>query len=301
MNLQLLNAFVAVMRRGTFAAVARDQNVDPSSISRAVAELERELGVRLFHRTTRKLTPTEAGQVYFNRVEPLIEEFEAATLQAIDAGQKPKGTLRVAAPVSFSLLNIVPLLPELAETYPDLSLDLTLTDSVPNLVDERLDVALRLGPLHDSGLVAQQLLPMVMRACASPAYLTKHGKPKVPQDLQQHDCLLLNMPGFGAEWRFCHRNGEVKSLEVAGRFRTSNAIALKECALAGMGVILQASWIVGRDMREGRLVDLFPDWEITAATFPTPAMWLLYPTASYVPLKTRVFVEFLRSRIEAPL
>ncbi len=196
MDVRTLRTFVEVVRRGGFAAVAREHNLDPSAVSRAVTGLEDELGLRLFHRTTRRLVPTEAGAVYFERVEPLVEELERARLKATDVGETPKGTLRIAAPVSFSQLNLVPLLPELAERYPELFFDLVLTDAALELLEERIDVALRLGPLPASGLVAHELVPMITRVCASPAYLERYGHPGAPSELASHNCLLLNMPGF---------------------------------------------------------------------------------------------------------
>jgi DNA-binding transcriptional LysR family regulator len=299
MDVTTLRTFVDVMRRGSFAAVARDRDVDPSSISRAIARLEDELGLRLFHRTTRRLSPTEAAVVYFDRVESLVEELERARLKAVDSGDRPTGTLRIAAPVSFAQLNLVPLLPELAERYPGLSFDLVLTDAALDLVEERIDVALRLGPLPESGLVAHRLSPLVARVCASPAYLARHGRPETPPDLERHDCLLLNMPEFTDRWRFRDRAGQQTDVRVRGRLRTSNAVALKQCALGGMGVILQARWIVGRELHRGSLIDLFPDHEVTAAAFASPAIWLLYPSRTYLPRKVRVFVDFVRRKFEA--
>ncbi|MEM1202455.1 MAG: LysR family transcriptional regulator [Acidobacteriota bacterium] len=293
MELELLRTFSDVFRRRSFAAVARDRNVDPSTISRAISGLEAELGVRLFHRTTRRLSPTEAGAIYFRRVEPLIEELEYARWQAVDVSERPTGTLRIAAPVSFAQLNLVPLLPELSRRYPDLRFDLELIDAAPDLLEARIDVALRLGPLADSGLIARRLAPMVARACASPAYLERRGRPRVPSDLAQHDCLLLDMPGFGDRWSFRDPDGVVTEVRVPGRLHTSNAVALKQCAVGGMGVILQGRWIVGRELQDGRLVDLFPDHEATAATFEAPAIWVIYPSRSYLPLKVRVFLDFL--------
>jgi len=298
MELTRLRTFVDVMRRGSFSAVARDRDVDPSSVSRAIAGLEIELGLRLFHRTTRRLSPTEAGLVYFDRVEPLVGELEHARLQAVDTSQRPTGTLRLAAPVSFAQLNLVPLLPELAQLYPELSLDLVLTDAALDLVEERIDVALRLGPLADSGLIARKLASMVPKTCASPGYLERRGLPRRPSDLAEHDCLLLDMPGFSDTWRFRDREGKTTDVRVSSRLRTSNAVALKQCALGDMGVILQGRWIVGQELNDGRLIDLFPDHQVTAASFDAPAIWLLYPSRSYLPLKVRVLIEFLQRKFE---
>jgi DNA-binding transcriptional LysR family regulator len=303
MDVVALQTFVEVMRRGSFAAVARDHNLDPSSVSRVIAGLEAELGLRLFQRSTRRLSPTEAALVYFDQVEPLIEELERARLKAVDISEQPKGLLRIASPVSFAMLNIVPLLPELAQQYPELSFDLILTDTPLDLLEERIDVAVRLGPLVESGLEAQLLTPKVSSVCASPTYLKRHGRPKHPDDLTQHECLLLTYPGFTNQWLFRDKKDkETKdiSVQVRGRLQTSNAVALKACAIADMGIILQACWIVGRELREGSLIDLFPEYEVTAATFDTPPMaWLVYSSRAYLPLKVKVFAEFLQKKFRS--
>ncbi|MEM8931962.1 MAG: LysR family transcriptional regulator [Acidobacteriota bacterium] len=301
MDVRALRTFIEVVRRGSFASVARDRDLDPSSISRSIAGLERELGLRLFHRTTRRLVPTEAGSLYFDRVEPLVDELERAHLQAIDVSARPAGTLRLAAPVSFAQLNIVPLLTELGERYPDLDFDLILSDAALDLLEHRIDVAVRLGPLADSGLIARRLATMVARVCASPSYLDRHGRPATPAALADHAGLHLDMPGFTERWRFQDAEGRETSVHVPARLRTSNAVALKQAALDGLGVILQARWIVGRELHDGDLIDLFPEHRVTAASFDAPAVWLLYPTRAYVPLKVRVFVDFLLGRFaDAP-
>jgi len=295
MDTEVLEIFIETVRRGSFAAVARDRGVDPSSISRAIATLEGDLGIRLLQRSTRRLAPTEAGQIYFERVEPIVEELGRARALAADTGERPTGTLRIAAPVSFAQLNIVDLLPEFSAAYPDLSLDLMLTDVALDLVTERIDVALRMGPLADSSLVAHRLAPMVARACASPAYLARHGRPARPRDLAGHNCLLLALPGFGPRWRFRDVDGGTEEVLVSGRVTTSNGIALKSFALAGMGITLQSRWTAGRELRSGSLVDLFPEYEVTASSFDN-AVWVLYPSRAYLPLKVRVFVDFLKEK-----
>ncbi|MBV8689096.1 MAG: LysR family transcriptional regulator, partial [Candidatus Eremiobacteraeota bacterium] len=272
------------------------RGADPSSISRSIAALEDELKVRLFQRNTRRLTPTEAGTVYFDRVEPLVDELDRAHLAAAEAGETPVGTLRITAPVSFAQLNIVPLLPEFSRRYPELAFDLLLTDTVLDLVAERIDVAIRLGPLADTGLIAQRLTPMIGRVCATPGYLAARGRPASPEDLQDHNCLLLDhLPGFDSKWRFV-KDGRRFEVPVRGTIRSSNALALKQCALAGMGVILQALWVVGRELKEGVLIDVFPGYSVTAANFPSPAAWALYPSRTYVPLKVRVFLNYLKAQ-----
>lgn len=298
MELSILRIFVEVFRRRSFTAVAEARGVAPSSISRAIAGLEKELGVKLFQRTTRRLSPTEAGALYFGRVESLVGELEGAGQLVREVTEEVRGELRILVPVSFALQNVVPLLPELAERHPKLRFDLRLTDALLDLVDERIDVAIRLGPLQDSRLIARRLAPMRSAVAASPAYLERYGRPGRPEELESHECLLLDMPGFSPRWRFRDAGGRSSEVAVSGRLLTSNAIALKDCALAGLGVILQARWILGRELRQGTLVDLFPDFEVTAATFDNSA-FILYPSRAFLPQKVRVFIDFLQEEFAA--
>lgn len=293
MDSRSLETFAEVVRRGSFAAVARDRGVSSSSVSRAIAGLERQLGVRLFQRTTRRLAATEAANVLFEEIEPVLGELEDACARAADVAARPRGTLRIAAPVSYSLRNVVPSLALFADRYPELDIDLNLTDANIDLVAERIDVAIRLGPLRDSTLVARRLATMVTRTCASPAYLEEHGRPHEPSELDRHSCLVLDMPGFTGRWRFRDPAGAETAVDVKARLRTSNALALRRCALDGMGVVMQAEWMVSEDLASGDLIDLFPDYEASAASFDAPAMWVVYPSKAYLPLKVRVFIDFL--------
>lgn len=296
MDINTLAIFVEVVRKRNFSAVAREHDVDPATIARAVAALERELELRLFQRTTRALRPTEAGMVYFERVEPLVAELQKARLAAADVNERPRGLLRIACPVSFAELNITPLLPLFARQHPELRFELLLTDAALDLVNEQLDVAIRIGPLQDSTHIAHMLCPMEARVCAAPAYLRAHGHPRTPAELAEHRCLVLALPGFSrSHWKFTDAQGRASEVAVSEALRTSNAMALKQCALAGMGITLQARWMVGRELRAGALVDVFPDHTVTAA-LDAAAAWLLYPSRTYVPQKVQAFVAFLREQ-----
>ncbi|KAM3093965.1 LysR substrate-binding domain-containing protein [Phormidesmis sp. 146-35] len=298
MELSVLQTFVDVVKQGSFAAVARERNVDPSSVSRAIAGLEEELGIRLFQRTTRQLSPTEAGMTYFERVESLVEELQQATAIATDVSSQPKGKLRVTASVSFGLKCIVPLLPEFTQRYPDLTIDLLLSDTIVDLFAERIDVAIRLGLLPDSTLVAQQLMPTDYSVCASSDYLKRSEQLKNPVDLAQHNCLLFPFAGFRSRWIFKDQKGELSEVPVFGRTLISSAIALQHCAIAGMGLALLPIWLIGEDLQAGTLINVFPDYEVTAADFSTAA-WLVYPSRAYIPLKVRVFIDFLKNFISS--
>ena len=292
----MLQLFIEVMRQGSFAAVARTRNLDPSSVSRAIAGLEAELGIGLFQRTTRQLSPTEAGAMYFERIEPLVAQIQQATDIATDASRQPQGTLRVTASVSFGHKCIVPLLPEFERRYPALTIDLLLTDAVVDVVAERIDLAVRLGLLADSTLIAQQLIRTHYTVCASPDYLKRSPQLKHPIDLEQHNCLLFPLSGFRSRWIFKDGNGKLIEVPVAGRTMISSAIALEQCAIAGMGLALLPNWLIDADLQAGNLVDVFPDYAVTARDFNT-AVWLVYPARAYVPLKVRVFIEFLKKSI----
>jgi len=300
MDMDGLQVFVDVMRRGSFAAVARDRAIDPSSVSRTIAQLETELGVRLFQRTTRRLNPTEAGARYFERMEPLLEEMERAKDDLAEARAVPKGTLRLTTTVSFGQVRIVPLLVALRRSLPELRLELILSDDNLDLVAERIDLAIRLGPpLADTGLVGTKLIDTRYRVCASPAYLEREGPLHVPADLSARTCVLFALPRFRSRWRLRDRTGEIEEVAVDGHILSTNAVSLRDCARAGIGPALLADWLIGDDLRAGRLVDLFPDYEVTATEFETAA-WLLYPSRRFLPLKVRAMIDLLRTHVTAP-
>lgn len=298
MDLSVLQIFVEVMKQGSFAAVARDRTLDPSSVSRAIAGLEAELGIRLFQRTTRQLFPTEAGMAYFRRVEPLVEEMQQAIDVAMGMAGQPKGVLRVTTAVSFGLKCIVPLLPDFQKNYPDLTIDLVFTDAIVDMFAERIDLAIRLGTLPNSTLISQQLMQIRYAVCASPQYLRQWGHPQKPSDVEQHNCLLFPLVGFRTRWIFKDSRGELSETLVQGRTIISTAIALLQCAIAGMGLALLPNWLIDDALQNGTLVSVFPHHEVTATDFNT-AVWLVYPSPAYIPLKVRVFMDFLKQSISS--
>ncbi len=297
MDIDTLRTFIDVMRRGSFARVARDRSVDPSSISRTIATLEQQLGVRLFNRTTRQLSPTEAALAYFDRLEPVVDELLRATSIASDSADRPHGTLRLTAAVSFAQVNLVPLLPEFAHRYPALNFELVLTDKFLDLVEERIDLAVRLGRLPDSSLVAHRLCDMTHTVCASPEYLRRNGRPTVPAELEQHDCLRYPVPGHGPRWRFRQGDGAPIEVPVRARVSATNGMALTQCAVAGLGILMLPRWNIARELRSGELVDLFPDYQVTASEFDAAA-WMLYASRTYLPCKVRVFADFLKEKFK---
>lgn len=298
MEIATLRTFVEVMRRRSFTSVARALDAAPSSISRTIAGLESELGVRLFHRTTRNLSPTEAGLAYFDRVEPMVADLETAAVVAAESSETPRGLLRVTAIAEFAQLNLVPLLPELARRFPELRFELILTDKFLDLVEERIDLAVRLGRLAESSLIAQRLCDVVYVVGASPGYLRSRGRPKTPHDLERHDCLRYPVRGYGARWRFRKGDGDTFEVPILGRIVANNGAALVQSAAAGMGIVLLPRWLMADELRKGTLVALFPDYRATMSEFDVAA-WMLYPSRSYLPQKVRVFADFLKEKFRA--
>ena len=298
MDLDRLQTFIAVMRQGSFAAVARDRNIDPSTISRTIANLEKELDIRLFQRSTRKLSPTEAGQAYFHRIESLVEELSQANQAVSDRTGQPSGTLRVTSSVSFGLKCIVPLLPDFEAQYPHLNIDLLLTDAVVDLLADRIDLAIRLGPLKDSTLIAQPLRHTSYAICASPKYLQRHGIPAVPAEIAQHNCLRFPLAGYRDRWRFRNRDGQVEEVQVSGRTIISSAIGLRDCAIANMGIALLAHWLIDDDLANENLIQLLPDYAVTATDF-APLAWMVYPSRQYIPLKVQTLMTYLTQQLSS--
>ena len=300
MNTADLNVLMTVIRAGSFAAAARELHVDPSWVSRTVASLESELGARLFQRSTRQIAMTEAGEMFVERIGPLLDEFEQVRHAAADAATQAGGTLRVTASNAFGLKRLMPLLPQFCSAHPALRVDVVLTDTTVDLVAERIDVAIRIGALRDSTLIALPLLKVRYRVVASPAWLAARAEPpRTPQDMEHCECVTFSMPGYRDRWLFRECGGGPKiAVPVNPRVLLTNGLALRECALNGLGVSLLPDWLIGDDVAEGRLVDLYPQHDVAVVDAPTGA-WLVYPSRSYVPAKVRAFIDFMRATTRA--
>jgi DNA-binding transcriptional LysR family regulator len=296
MDIDALRLFVEVARRGNFAAVARDRNVEPSTVSRSMAALEADLGVRLFQRSTRRMALTEAGERYRERVAPLVDELVRAREEVMAARTGVNGTLRLTTSVTFGHVRLLPLLPQIREVFPRVQLELLVTDERLDLVAERVDLAIRLGRPASGDLVGVRLFDMHYRVCASSQWLASTGPLAGPETLRTHRCLLSSVPELRSRWRFRDRAGVLTEVEVHGDLVVSSPLALRDCAVAGMGPALLVSWLVAEDLAAGRLVDLFPDYHVTA-TDSSMAAWLLYPSRAHLPAKVRAMVDFLRPRL----
>jgi len=289
---------VAVAKLGSFAAVARKLDVDPSSVSRTISALEEQLNVRLFQRTTRRLELTEAGEIYLKRVAPLLNELEYALDEAQKVSKGPSGNLRITASVSFGQMCLLPHIPEFRDRYPEITLELQLTDAVVDLVAGGVDLACRLAPKFDSDLVGTRLFDTHYHVCVSPGYFDAMPTIAKPHDLEQHKCVVFTLPKYRSQWIFKDEDSTLSRVQITSDLSISSALALRECALNGLGPVLLADWLIGKDIAEGKLISLLNRYQVTAEDFDT-AVWLLYPSRHFLPNKTRVMIDFLKAKFPA--
>jgi DNA-binding transcriptional LysR family regulator len=290
-----MEVFVQAVELGSFSAAGRRLELSPSAVSKVITRIEDRLGTRLLVRSTRTLQLTPEGETYFNRALRILADIEEAErITAQGAAAVPRGRLRVNASVPFGALCIAPLVPEFLRLYPEVELDLSLTDGVVDLIEERADVAIRVGPLRDSNLMARKLRANPRIITASPSYLAKHGMPERPEDLARHNCLNFNFRRSLNEWPFREPvSGQLRTLAVTGNFKANNGSTLRQLTLAGLGLARLGTFHVERDIAKGDLVPVLEafnpgDVELIHAVF-----------AGHEHLATRVraFVDFLAERI----
>jgi len=283
-----METFARVVESGSFSRAARDLHMTPSAVSKMIGRLEDRLGVRLLSRTTRKLSLTEEGRVFYQRITPILAEVEEAEETVSLSTAEARGVLKVNASTAFGQYQIVPLIPAMLEKYPSLQVELTMTDSIVNLVEEGFDVSIRIGTLTDSTLIARKLGTAHRVLVASPDYLKRRGVPKCPVDLKGHECLKLSIPTSLNKWEFILDDGP-STVEVSGRFEADNAIALHEAALAGLGLFRAATFVVGDDIKAGRLVPVLQEFEISG----DPGIFAVWPHNRNLSAKVRAFVDTL--------
>ena len=287
-----LELFVKTIEVGNFSALGRQLHMAPSSISRQINTLEEELGVRLLQRTTRNISLTEAGQIYFERVSKILGELEEAQLAITQLQASPKGVLRLNVAIPFGERNIVPLIPGFLALYPDLKIDLALEDRSIDLVEERVDLAIRIGRLGDSSIVARKLAENQFVVCASQQYFETHGLPDTPDDLTHHNCIVnKNIPNSDT-WQF--RDGKsTQNISVSGNFLANTGGALYRAMLSDLGIAVLPTWFVGEDIKQGTLQVVLEDYEVNLPAMTDSAIYALYPAGEYLPPKVRVFIDYL--------
>jgi DNA-binding transcriptional LysR family regulator len=290
-NLADIAVFVRVVERGSFTLAAGELGLSRAAVSKYVSRLEERLGARLLNRTTRRLSLTEAGATLFEASRGAIERIDEAEAAVARFQAAPRGRLRVSAPMSFGILHLGPAIADFAREYPAISLDIRLDDRFVNLVEDGIDVAVRIGVLTDSSLVARKLGTTRAVACASPAYLSQHGEPETPEDLASHNGLVYSYLSTANVWRFASRDGREIPVAVTGSLRINNGIVLAEAAVAGHGVLVAPSFYVAPLLRSGRLRRI-----LTAYGLPELGIYAVYPERTHVPPKVRAFVDFLAKR-----
>ncbi|KIL98133.1 Transcriptional regulator LysR family [Paramagnetospirillum magnetotacticum MS-1] len=280
-------AFVRVAETGSFSEAARRLNLSKSMISRQVSALEADLGVRLLHRTTRSLSPTEAGRAYLERCQRILADLDEANLLVSHLQAVPRGRLRVSAPLSFGIGHLAESLPGFLARYPEIELEMGFTDRHVDLVEEGWDLAVRIGRLADSSLIVRRLAPIRRLAAASPDYVARRGTPVHPSELSGHDC-LTHGGRVHSEWRFTGEDGKPIQVEVKGRFDSDNGDVLRDMAMAGLGIVLLPSFFLGDGIRAGRLVPLLEKYVPLDSSLN-----VVYPHGRHLSPKVRAFVDHL--------
>ena len=290
-RLTSLEVFVKVVDSHSFAAAARDMALSPAMVSKHIQALEERLGARLLNRTTRRLSLTEIGRGYYDRARQVLADLEEADRAAGDLQAAPRGLLKVNAPLSFGIRHLAPAVAVYLATYPEVGIDVGLNDRCVDLLAEGVDVALRIGRLADSSLIARRLAPIRYAPCAAPAYLERHGAPTTPADLAAHDCLVYTYASAIGEWRFTGPDGSDQVARVGGRLYANNGDMLLNAALDGLGVTLLPSFMIGEHVQAGRLAILLPRFAV-----PEAALYAVYPPGRHLSAKLRSFVDFLVRR-----
>lgn len=287
-NITDLVLFVAVIKSGNMSAAGRELGFSSAVVSKRLQRLEEQLSVRLINRSTRKLCVTEDGLRYHDYCVRVLAELEEAEALITGGHGQPKGTLRVTVPAAFGRLHVAPLVPEFLSRFPALRLSLHLSDSKVDLIEEGYDVAVRIGDLKDSNLVARHLGVDRRKVVATPAYLKKFGTPQTPTDLVNHNVLLFANPTPLDHWQFVDPEGRPCSVKVAGNFETNNCDALRAAIYADAGIALRPVWDVWKDIKDGTLQVLLPEHK-----HPTYSIQAVYPSRRHLPQKVRVFIDML--------
>jgi DNA-binding transcriptional LysR family regulator len=280
-----LDIFARVARTGNMSAAGREMGLSPAVVSKRVSLLEERLGARLFQRTTRQLTLTETGEGYFKRVVDILSLVEEAEDFVSRRNTKPRGQLKITAPTSFSRLHIAPHIGTFLGRFPDIELDFHLTDSFVDIIREGFDVAIRIGELQDSSLVARKLAPDQRVICGAPAYFERMGRPTTLADLEFHNCISA---GAQDMWHLDGPGG-AQQLRVKGNLRSNSAELVRELLAGGHGLGLRPTWDVGPDIRNGTLEVVLPEWRATSNL----AIYAVYPSRDFMPAKVNAFIDFL--------
>lgn len=291
-RLRSLTAFIAVVECGSFVQAARRTHTSNAAISRYIQELETYLGVRLLQRSTRKIALTDVGRDYYQRIKQILTDLDDADSTVGANNSSLSGTIRINAPLSFGTRYLAPLWGEFMEQHPSISLDVELTDRRVDLLEEGIDLAIRIGKLADSSLVSRRLATCHSILCAAPSYIAQHGQPQTPEDLSQHQIISFATAANADAWHFYSPSGEEKIINVKPRMHTNNGDTIRAVVLAGQGIALQPTFIVAGDIQAGNLVTFLPNW-----SGPTFGIHALYPSRKHLSLKVKTLIDYLTQQL----
>lgn len=287
-RLRALEVFVEVIRRNGFARAAEALATSPANVTRIVADLEAHLGTRLLHRSSRKMSLTDSGEELYLRAKAVVEDMAEIEAIASSSTLQPQGLLRINAPLTFGVLQLAPLWPRFMSRYPDVKLQVSLIDRVVDIVEEGYDLAVRISRAGAVSHAARKLATSHNVCCAAPAYLEKNGVPLVPLDLKQHNCIGYSYSSTADEWRFSDEEGSAHHVTVNCSMHVNNGDTARHAALAGLGVIWQPTFIIGADLRAGRLVPLLPGFKL-----PEIDILAVFPSRRHMNAKVRAMIDFL--------
>jgi DNA-binding transcriptional LysR family regulator len=290
-RLHAMEVFVRVIETGSFSAAARDLHIGQPAVSKVISSLEATLGVRLLVRSTHRLSPTDAGQAYYERVRLVVRDADEAHAQVRGLGLGLEGRLRVCAPVTFARLHVAPKLGPFLETHPKLRLELVMDDRNVDLLSENIDVALRLGALADSALTARKLSEADRMVVASPAYVARRGTPRRPSELANHDVIAYSRDVAGERWRFRKRDAEV-DIQVESRLSFTAAEGVRAAVLAGLGLAITSRWMMAPELASGDVQQVLRDW-----TCPSVSLWAVFPAGRLPTAKARAFVSWFEASL----
>jgi DNA-binding transcriptional LysR family regulator len=284
---EAMRVFVAVVDAGSFVGASDALPMSRAAVSRHVAELEAHLGVRLLNRTTRRLSLTPEGEVFHLRCKEVLSTVDEAEAEITSRSGEAAGLLRINAPFTFGLLHLAPLWMAFMDSHPKVMLDVTLSDRVVDLVDEGVDMAVRIARLPDSSLVSRQIARTRLVLCASPTYLRRHGTPRHPAELANHQVVAYSLFSMGDNWVFTGPDGPV-TVKVAPRMRSNNGDTCRLAALRHQGIVLQPTFLVGPDLQAGTLVELMPSFQSIEL-----GVYVVYPSRKFIAAKVRLMIDFL--------
>jgi DNA-binding transcriptional LysR family regulator len=287
-KLKAMTVFVRVAKAGSFAGAARDLGISRAMVTKHIMQLENILGMRLFNRTTRSLSLTEVGSSYYERCQQVLYDVEEMEAAVTELQTEPRGLLKISAPPFIGAAHIAPALAEFLEKYPELSVDMILQGGHSDLVDEGIDIAIYLGELKDTSLIARKLASSPLVVCGSPSYFAHKGMPAHPEDLSEHSCLVNWAIPPRNEWHFRGADGDVV-MKVSGRMQANVADPIRIAAAKGLGLVMLPTYIVGRDIQKGKLQTVLNDYMVAPLSIHA-----VYPHRKYLSAKVRTFLDFLQ-------